>query len=675
MLRSLPKPLHRIRFNDIEVNELFQTLVSELDNIEDTGTKDMLESALQTFASDGDIEKFMSSDAFVYRRKPVSIEEFMYDPFYLGLSRTDVFPAVHDACIELDSGKYVEAVLKGAIGVGKSTIANIMLARAIYKISCMRNPQQTFGVQAKSSLVFTIQSVRFNTAKKAVFEEFGRYINNSPYFTKIYPYDKKINSQMIFPQHNLSILPVSSSSTGAISMNVLGGILDEMNFMSKIENSKSAEAGEDGTFDQARRLYETLSRRRRSRFIKKGKLPGVLFLISSSRFPDDFTEKKAKEAMGWGGTDPSIFVYSIANWEAKRRDTFSAEEFRVLVGNTVIRSKILAKDEIVPEGLQVINVPMDFYTEFEKDIDGSIRDFAGITTLATKPFILKRNAIYDCMQAAENFGYLNSFRMEEADLSIGIPSPVSEYLRLDVNQPRVCHVDLGLRRDACGIAVGHVAGVKSIKRFSVDKDGIDAPYEILPIIAIDFVLRVIPPPNGEIDFSSVRHLITQMRDTHKLPIRWLTMDGFQSADSKQIMAKKGFATDYLSVEKIEPYRTLKDAIYDTRLLLPKHQFVAKELAELEHVVKNNKEKVDHRPNGSKDCADAVCGVISFLSTRSATWRDYISDLEEGGQLLFADPAISAKLANRVIDEKYSIFRNAQTGLVRRTISRRGVNRI
>lgn len=654
---------------DDEAWAIYRQLINEFDDVADPELRQQWQDSLQTFARTGEMSVLFDNTEYV--RAAVDIETFLFDRAYMALDRGSIYPAVLEACYELDTDKYTEAVLKGALGTGKTTISNIMLARNIYKISCMRDPQVTFGVQAKSSLVFTIQSVRFNTAKKAVFEEFGQYLGNSPYFTNIYPYDPKVQSQMIFRKHNLSILPVSSSNTGVISMNVLGGILDEMNFMQKIENSKSAEADAEGAFDQAKRLYDTIARRRKSRFTKKGKLPGILFVVSSSRFPDDFTELKAKESVMEGGTDPTIYVYSHSQWSAKTRDTFLEEEFQVLIGSENVRSRILKEGEVAPEGAQVINVPMDFYNEFDKDVEGSIRDFAGITTLATNPFITKRDCIRQCMTAAEDAGYYNIFNMEEIDLSLGLPKPVLDRLRLDVEEPRACHIDLGLTKDACGIAIGHVAGMKYIERRDPETNQVLQDW--MPVIALDVVLRIVPPPNDEIDFADVRKLIITLRDKYKIPIKWVTMDGFQSVDSRQILRKHGFMVDYLSVEKIEPYRTLRDAIYDIRLLMPQHHYLSKELAELEQVIKNNKLKVDHKSNGTKDVADAVCGVTAFLMSRRGSWGNLRAESKDELQLL-GNREMADEIRTRERDRHSDVTYYKRPTIMRRTVQRRNIPR-
>jgi hypothetical protein len=654
---------------ELDLRDTLQSLNYEIKNLSDPLLKEQYEKALEETAKTGDLEEMLRLTRYV--RGVVPLDEFLYSPTYLGIEENELYPGVLETLDALDSEQYVECVMKGAIGGGKTTAANLSMARQIYKISCMRNPQQTFGVQQHSSIVFTIQSVRLSTAKTAVFEEMGKFFNNSPYFREIFPYDRRITSQMKFMRHNVSVLPVSSSTSGAISMNVIGGLLDEVNFMQRVTQSKNTNADAEGEYHQAKELYLTLSKRRRSRFMNKGKLPGTLFLVSSSRYPDDFTEEKAAEAAMCGGDDPEIYVFSKSLWESKGRERYQPEEFKVLVGNERTRSRILGDgEEVQGEDLRVISVPEDFRREFTKDIDGSIRDFAGETTLASRPFIHNREAIFECMDLADHYGYRSVIPHEDIDLEVSIASVMESAVRHDVKQMRVAHVDLAVTRDSAGLAVGHIAGTKTVER--VNPDTKKRTVEVLPIIAYDLVLRIMPPRDGEIDFSKIRQIIYDLREVHNIPIKVVTTDGFQSVDFRQTLAKKGYATDYLSMDRnTQPYKTLRDALYEGRLFLPRHQTLVKELTELEYVQQRNKEKIDHKPRGSKDVADAVCGVASYLLTRRSTWTTQPRFQGTNGIMLHGNRTGMGSVVLDEVDEEDLVEQRGRKSIK----NRRSINRM
>ncbi|MGA7623195.1 MAG: hypothetical protein WB630_13950 [Candidatus Acidiferrales bacterium] len=104
-------------------------------------------------------------------------------------------------------------------------------------------------------------------------------------------------------------------------------------------------------------------------------------MISSARYPNNFTERKAMEALA----DKSIFVRQYSAWETKPKNQFMTETFRVEVGDVTRRSRVLddSEDGINPE--RVIEVPLDFKEQFDKDPDAAVRDFAGIPVLSIRP--------------------------------------------------------------------------------------------------------------------------------------------------------------------------------------------------------------------------------------------------------------------------------------------------
>ena len=66
-----------------------------------------------------------------------------------------------------------------------------------------------------------------------------------------------------------------------------------------------------------------------------------------------------------------------------------------------------------------------------------------------------------------------------------------------------------------------------------------------------------------------------------------------------------------------PYEVTKTAFYDGRVKAPKHEKALSEIMRLERDPQSG--LIDHPPNFSKDCADAVAGVVYGLTYRRATW--------------------------------------------------------
>ena len=115
----------------------------------------------------------------------------------------------------------------------------------------------------------------------------------------------------------------------------------------------------------------------------------------------------------------------------------------------------------------------------------------------------------------------------------------------------------------------------------------------------------------------------------------MSADSFQSVDTLQQLRQKGFATDRQSIDKTPiPYDVLKQAMYDGRVDIPHHEVLQAELVSLERNARTG--KIDHRPGGSKDLADALAGVVYGLTMQRAVWLQHsVNPFEEAPALVTA----------------------------------------
>lgn len=260
-----------------------------------------------------------------YKETPVTIEQFLDDPYYLNRGNKPVnetvYPELRKHLVEVNSGKYVELVATGGIGSGKTTLALYTTIYQTYLLSLMRDPHTMFGLDAASEIIIIFQSISEKLAKGVDYNRFRSMVQTCPYFREKFPYDKNVDSKLVFP-NRIEVHPVSGAETAAIGQNVIGGIIDELNYMAVI--AKSKQSVDAGNYDQAVALYNSIARRRKSRFMEKGKLPGILCLVSSKRYPGQFTDTKELEAK----EDPTIYVYDKRVWELKP-DAYGTERFRV----------------------------------------------------------------------------------------------------------------------------------------------------------------------------------------------------------------------------------------------------------------------------------------------------------------------------------------------------------
>jgi len=550
-----------------------------------------------------------------YRERPVGVKEFVCSPYYLNKA-DEIYPIVLDELEEMNSGKYVEIVLTGGIGSGKTTSALYTNAYQLYLLSCLYEPHKLYGLDPSSEILLIFQSITATLAKGVDYKRFRSMIELSPYFQHKFQFDKKIESRLVFP-HRIEVAPLSGNDTAAIGQNVMGGLIDELNYMAIVEKSAKNKNIDKGEYDQAVAIYNSISRRRKSRFMKQGKLPGILCLVSSKKYPGQFTDIKEQESLDemrrTGKT--SIYVYDKRIWEIAPPGRFSGKWFRIFIGDESRKPRILddddlgdITDEVGVDGRSLVMlIPEEYRPDFERDIMGSLRDIAGVSTLALFPFFTNRENV------AEMFGHQPSILSDTETDFHSKPLKILPSKIFQPQHPRWVHIDLSINKDSTGITMGCVPGFCAINRGNDD-------FETMPQIYIDFQLRVTAPPGGEILYYKIRSLIYALRE-RGINIKWISLDSFQSVDMQQILRQQGFTTGDLSMDKTTlPYEVLKTACYDGRVSAPTHKHCEKELIGLEMNPKTV--KIDHSPTGSKDVADSLAGVVYGLTMRREIWSEF-----------------------------------------------------
>lgn len=428
----------------------------------------------------------------------------------------------------------------------------------------------------------------------------------------------------VVSKRRLGVLPTYAVDVPGYEVFVADSVLvHNTNFMHRSRQSKQISA-RHGLFDRAENLYAQIKRRMKSRFERHGQLPGILFLVSSKRTKDDFTARRVMEARD----DSEVFVRDYALWDVKPGEYYATKKFWVLCGNEAIPSKIVDEAEELaglqkrlPEGCVLMDVPADFKSDFERDLEGAIRDIAGVATVAVSPFIQRREMI----DVAVDRKRQHPFSRVVYDPSAGgkflwgkMISQASEPglagASLNMMRPRInphalrhVHIDPSLTSDATGFCVAHIGGWTGVERRS--EDGV-CFTESAPVFVVDIVLQIVPPPGEELVLGDIRRLVYDLTE-HGYSIACISMDSYQSADSLQQFSARGYNTELVSVDKtMDPYENMKLALYEGRLQLYEYLPLIDELQKLEHDRERN--KVDHPPRGSKDVSDALAGCLFTL---------------------------------------------------------------
>jgi hypothetical protein len=534
-----------------------------------------------------------------FEERPATIREFLGEG-YLNIAsgvRPGVLKALEDIFgTDVQSSRiasYEKAMVTGAIGIGKTTFASIVLPYMVHWTLCLKDPQKFFNLLPGSRIAFMQMSTSETQARDVIFGDIFARIKHAKWFLDKYPYDDKFTKQIRFPQKDIWILPGDSAETTFEGYNILGGILDEMDSHKITKDKDYAEVG-----------YTTIEGRITSRFGNRG----LLILIGQMKKSSGFAAKKYREYL----IDPSAYVTRMTLWESfgwdhpqyqkdGKRDSFFYDIKRRQIIPPGVGSMLTKKES-------VIEVPSLYLKNFTNGPEKALRDLAGIPPASADPFISQVDRVEDCFDR-----WVATHGHPEGPVSDNPTDPeVATWVR-KFSDPRrhASHFDLAYSSngDAVGFATGHVDKIVRING------------ELKPYIVIDLAIRVRARPGQQIMFSDLRNYLYDLRDERGFNIKYVSLDGFQSQDMIQQLRKRRFWVDKFSVDTSTlAYEDLREAINERRLELPPYmtylnkgdtervEIIKKELLELSYDGK----KVDHPPTGSKDVADAIAAVTSKL---------------------------------------------------------------
>lgn len=532
-----------------------------------------------------------------FNEKPASIKEFL-GPDYLNIEK-GIRPGVREELIELFGddvnggriAKFRWGMFTGAIGIGKTTMASVILPYMVHWVLCLKDPQDFYDLLPGSRIAFMMMSTSEDQAKETVFGDVKARIQHSPWFRDNFPYDPDFKNQIRFSK-DIWILPGSSQETSFEGYNILGGILDEAD-SHKVTVNK--DYGDDG--------WNTINGRIDSRFQDRG----FLLTVGQMKKANGFAARKYRELQD----DPeNAHTVRMTIWESLGWEKFSdGNGEHISFWYDTKRKQIVSKEAAGILGFpdHIMEIPSVYKKNFQNKPEQALRDLAGIPPQAGSAFISLTHKVEECFERwTERFG-------DAVPVSADPRRPVlAEWFRSPTPLRRALHLDIGYsgNGDAAGIVMGHVSHL-----VKTEDDDEEKPY-----IIVDCIIRVKAAPGQEVMISDLRNYIYDLRN-RGFRIKDVTMDGFQSTDTRQQLSKKRMNVNYLSVDKSKlPYEDMRDAIYEGRLELPPYMtYVTAGEGELVNIAQREifaledaGKKIDHPVNGSKDVADGIAGVVTTL---------------------------------------------------------------
>lgn len=508
-----------------------------------------------------------------------------------------------------------ELNITGAMGIGKTTVAMLIMSYKIARVGHLRDPARFYELQPGSKIVFGIYAVTKQLIKDVGFYDLrDKIIDRSPFFRVVLPRDPHGKEAIHWPQKNLEV-KIGSSELHAIGTNLFAVVADELNYY---------EQGEKTSL-KAHELISEVSNRLESRYLDSGgDIPGIAIYLSQTRTTSDYLEQRMKTAQA--NNEPGVMLVRGARWDfnpkpyaeiAKNYPNLGDYDhvahtaggdvpgFRVFRGDEVQDAKLLDKviepkasatgrwavEEIPGEDAPldgVAVVPVNHYKAFKNDVYAALRAVMDVPSGAFTPFFPRRDVIEAAFDRELPFPFPSQELPCYVGQSLNLQDVYLHTLATHIYMGRLCpvrhptalrylHMDLSQGGDRTGLAMVHAAAHHRIER-PADDYGIEAENdtaapvgtgEIVKDVEVDFYIALTAGPKGEpIDYRKVRVFIDYLRRIGFM-FALVTADQYQSFDMRTRLQDNSFVTAEQSVDKTsQPYRDTRQALNEGRVKWP-----------------------------------------------------------------------------------------------------------
>lgn len=567
--------------------------------------KELILKILSEYKEFGESQTLKDLWSVDYEEIPVSIDEFIENPYYLGKSTRNgesIYPYWREKYREIfdPSLNYEEIVLTGAIGVGKTRTAVICLCYLLYRIMCLKNPQEYFRFNEGDKITIFFLNITLDLAEGVGFVTMHQYLLASPWFLEHGDVVGRTNLRYK-PPKNIDIT-FGSKGEHALGQQIFCAFMDEIEFKKGNIKGKTALDASSAIMQ----AYRTIKTRIVSRFTKNNVLYGRLFLVSSKKSEHDFLESYVNKMR-----NEKMLVVDEPQWVIKPKGTFDSKTFPVAVGNRSLKSRVLpidtSEDErkaLIKQGYRILDVPLNFEPNFKLDINTALMDLAGISLVGAVSFFN-----YDMFSKCYIKDYKNPFITDVITTGIKDDLKISDFFEIDKvpievrSMPQFIHIDGSLTGDRTGISDVGVSGLKETKQFNGATEIVSNEMTYKHI----FTLGIQAPQGTEISFEKTRQFIYFLRASG-FNIVGVSLDGFQSADMKQMLLTQGYDATIISLDKTpQGYLALRSAMNDERIGLIQIDLLETELVQLQRDIETG--KLDHPADGSKDLSDSLAGAL------------------------------------------------------------------
>ena len=547
-----------------------------------------------------------------FKEVPVSIDQFICDPEYLGTVNRNgdaVYPfwkkTAHD--IFAEENKYNEIILSGATRIGKTSSSIIIASYMLYRLMLYIDPHEYFQKKAVSKFTIAFANLTKDLALGVAYREFNDTLKESPWFMRHGTVSKSDRNFYYIPEGDYIEIVPASDAAHLLGMRIWHCTMDETNF------AKAGVKDISLAKQHMKKLYDTVNARISGTFRLGGEVYGKLVASSSKNTDSDFLSDHIEQQLNAGNTH--LYLVDQPQWEVLPPSMFSDQKFHFTVGDRYKRGFVIPEEnddeahhqEYIKQGYKIMEAPAEFRKNFIADYDISLRDIAGISVVGAMGFITQEAITPNIATNRYNPFFTDIIQVGTRD-----NQTIEEFFRLEVVPDRLkhclmnIHLDLSETGDRTGICGVCVDGQKTVTDF-------DGKKVSMPYFKEVFSVGVEPPRGDRLSFQKVVNFLFWLR-RNGFNIGTISTDQYQSSYMRELLTGEGFHTDKISVDRSEePYIGLKNILYDQRIELIKNDTRDFELINLQRI--NN--KIDHKPTTSKDISDCLAGACYTLTKEHA----------------------------------------------------------
>lgn len=599
--------------------------------------------------------------------EPVPLDVFMTDPGYLATyplgqpyqyeavrhAERIFFPSAYEELARSDD-KGVAAywsrparmcnllTLEWGKGSGKDHICRVISMRIAYLLLCLPSPQEYYGLPEHDTIHTLNVASSSRQASRAFFAPMRRYVTRpGGWFQRhgVQAYEvtagQRLRQQrngeaalalqdtIRYPK-NIESISGHSDAESQEGLNLILGIADEIDAFKRREELARYHAGQErdstrsaeGIIDMLRtsattRFPETY----KNIYISYPRYLGSMIQVLIQRADKDIAAKGGEE-----GTSRHYASGPLATWEVNPRFHGKGKE---AFAHDYEDDPVLAAARLECKPSRAINP----YFHNEASVRAAFSSSGEPVSVGYQVALRGRSWHPSWQIAAE-------------------PIAGAQY---------AVHADLALTGDRAGIAVAHVKSWGDYEIVRELGDGqVEAGTERRPVVKCDLLFafeadKKVQPPR-EIQVRWAREFTVELL-RRGWNIRLFTTDGFESADTRQIMESQyGVQTAVVSADRAAAlrsvaqqhglishgealWRNLRDLFSEGRLEImagpltepvpkPGDEKSSADLAfyEILALSRMPNGKIDHPPGGSKDLADALAGAVAgavFLGGQEA----------------------------------------------------------